>query len=150
MTSINFYHLTRSTIKETLPKLLSKIIDSDKRVLLVAANENEANQLNDMLWSGTRVFVPHGTPNEPHPDKQPILVSHQTENLNKADILLMVGNTDTNKDIFSSFEKCLLVFDGNDPDQTSAVRRSWSTYKNSGFDLTYWQQDTKGKWQQGG
>ena len=49
----------------------------------------------------------------------------------------------------AAYERIVLMFDGEDPDAVAAARARWSEAKAQGFDVTYWQTDEHGRWQQG-
>lgn len=149
MADINFYHLTTSSIKQALPKLLDKILSSGKRGLVVAADAGQVKEIDEYLWVSTRNFLPHGTKADGLSEHQPIYVTDQTESdcPNGAQVLVLVeGGT---YQPFETFEKCLILFDGNHAQQVQYARAQWKDYMARGHQLTYWQQDSQGKWQKG-
>jgi DNA polymerase-3 subunit chi len=149
MTKVNFYHLTSSPIGKALPKLLEKAIASNARVVVQAESEDKVAQLNSELWTyTTKFFLPHGAKEDGFADQQPIYLTASNENPNGATILAIAENavaTDMDK-----FEKCLYMFDGNDASQLQTARSRWKEYKEAGFEVTYWQQNAKGGWEEGG
>jgi DNA polymerase-3 subunit chi len=46
-----------------------------------------------------------------------------------------------------SYERLVLVFNGEDDDALTAARGIWTDCKARGFELTYWQTDERGRWQ---
>ena len=46
----------------------------------------------------------------------------------------------------STYQRVVLVFDGEDPDAVDAARARWSEAKSAGLEVTYWQADEKGGW----
>jgi DNA polymerase-3 subunit chi len=40
-----------------------------------------------------------------------------------------------------------VLFDGNDDAALAAAHAQWSSLKESGHDLTYWQQTDEGRWE---
>jgi DNA polymerase III subunit chi len=46
-----------------------------------------------------------------------------------------------------SYERVVLVFNGDDDDALTAARSAWADCKARGFELTYWQADERGRWQ---
>ena len=46
----------------------------------------------------------------------------------------------------ASYERIVLVFDGEDEDAVAAARMQWAEAKSEGFDATYWQTDEQGRW----
>jgi DNA polymerase-3 subunit chi len=49
-----------------------------------------------------------------------------------------------------SYERLMLLFDGNDAEALAAARAQWSELKTSGRTLSYWQQTEDGRWQKRG
>ena len=48
------------------------------------------------------------------------------------------------------FDRCLDMFNGNDPQSVERARERWRTYKAAGHTVTYWQQSDTGKWEKKG
>ena len=46
-----------------------------------------------------------------------------------------------------SYERVVLVFNGEDPEALSAARGAWADCKARGLEVTYWQADERGRWQ---
>jgi DNA polymerase-3 subunit chi len=46
----------------------------------------------------------------------------------------------------SSFERCIIVFDGKDDSALQAARAQWQASKDAGIDVSYWQEDANGRW----
>ena len=147
MADVNFYHLTRSTLKQTLPKLLEKIVASGKRGLVVASDQKRAEEINEELWSSTRKFLPHGSKEDGFATEQPIYITYEADNPNSANILIMMGDAEHTG--INDFEKSLILFDGNNPAQVATSRQRWKKLQEAGHTLIYWQQDERGKWFEG-
>jgi hypothetical protein len=47
----------------------------------------------------------------------------------------------------ADFERCAVLFDGNDEAALAAARAQWAGLKDAGHDLTYWQQSDQGRWE---
>ena len=47
----------------------------------------------------------------------------------------------------SGYERLVVVFDGNDEDALAAARGHWKAVKAAGHEVTYWQQDPRGRWE---
>jgi len=147
MAKINFYHLTKSPLGKALPKLLEKVIESDYRALVVASSDEKLEQLNKELWTyTTKYFLPHGTKKDGFSEKQPIFLTCANDNPNGAKVLAFVGDAEPFD--LEKFEKCVYMFDGNDDNEMQIARSRWKEYKNSGYELTYWQQNKKGGWEE--
>lgn len=147
MSQISFYHLTKTTIDEALPKLLEKVLDSDSRATLLVSDEQK-KYFDDLLWSvgGTRL-IPHGINGSGDEEYQPVLITSDEENKNNSDFLVLLGNTETG--FFDSFKRSLLIFNGNDDEELKFARDKWKSLKaNDNYELKYFFQNDKGKWQE--
>jgi DNA polymerase III subunit chi len=45
-----------------------------------------------------------------------------------------------------SYERLVLLFNGDDDDALAAARAAWTDCKSRGFEVTYWQADDMGRW----
>ncbi len=147
MTAINFYHLTINTLSEALPKLLEKVLENKLRALVVTDSEERSEEISKGLWTyHPQSFLPHGTKKDGRASEQPIWISAEPINENKADVLILTN--DVSAPDVSSYQRVLDIFDGNNPESVTLARERWKTYKDQGHSPAYWQQDDNGKWQQ--
>ncbi|MCY4237194.1 MAG: DNA polymerase III subunit chi [Rhodospirillaceae bacterium] len=147
MTEIGFYHLLRTSLEEALPRLLIKTLDRGKRAVVKASSPNRIKQLDDALWNwspGPRdsSFLPHGTENDGHSDRQPIWLTHGDDNPNKADFLFLTDGADCGA--ISDYARCFNLFDGRDDEAVAHARNQWKDWINAGHHLIYWQQGDRG------
>ena len=144
---INFYHLTRSPLEKALPKLMEKVIKTNQRALVLSKTKETRDFLNQQLWTYTTTFfLPHGVKEEGFNDRQPIYLSHEFENPNRANIIAMVE--DAVPDIYHDFDKGFYLFDGEDETAVQLARKRWLAFKKDRFVLKYWQQTSNGKWEE--
>lgn len=149
MTDIAFYHLERSTLEEALPKLLEKTLATGKRALVLAGSENRVEALTDRLWTYDQdSWLPHGSIKDGNPSEQPIWLSVNDSNLNGATFLFLTDGAVSAE--VESYERCFELFDGNDESAVNAARERWTSYKDAGHQLTYWQQNARGGWEKKG
>lgn len=143
MTDIGFYHLTRSSLEQALPQLLSKTLQAGKRALVVLGSEQRMKSIDDVLWTFDKPsWLPHGTTKSEPLEDHPILLSIDDTNANNATFLFLVdGGT---SDRIGEFERCFEVFDGHNDETVAAARERWKTYKDADHALTYWQQTDRG------
>lgn len=147
MTEILFYHLQDATIEKVLPPLLEKSMERGWRVAVQTGSEERADALDGHLWTyRENSFLPHGTWRESDAPDQPILLVVNEDNPNNATVRFIVDAAGLPKDC-ATYERVVLVFDGNDDDALAAARAAWADSKSRGFDMTYWQMDERGKWQ---
>jgi DNA polymerase-3 subunit chi len=143
MTDVNFYHLQRSALDQALPKLLEKILQAGKRAVVIARSEERVEALNARLWTyDPNSFLPHGSKSDGNAAEQPVWLTIEDENPNGATVLVLTDGAATGK--MGQYERCLELFDGNDPERVADARERWSAYKNAGHAVTYWQQGERG------
>lgn len=152
MASFNFYHLTKSTFEEALPKLMEKMLGAKQgNAVMIFNNEPMLKRIDEVLWSvgGTR-FIPHGTEKEDFKDKQPIYLTQAEENPNQAKFLIHIGSA-ANENFYNKFEKNIIIFSNNDEKELAEARNMWKKLKSdANFDLKYYMQDETGNWAEKG
>ena len=128
MTDVNFYHLQRSALDQALPKLLEKILQAGKRAVVMARSDERVEALNVRLWTyDPNSFLPHGSKADGNAAEQPVWLTIEAA---------------TEK--MGQYERCLELFDGNDPERVAEARQRWTAYKSAGHAVTYWQQGERG------
>ena len=99
MSEVRFYHLTRSPLEVTLPNLLEKSLQRGWRVLVQCGVSARIGFLDERLWAARPdSFIPHGIAADKNAAKQPILLTDSEENLNGANVLMMVDGARTAPD----------------------------------------------------
>lgn len=147
MTDIRFYHLQMMPLERALPKLVEKVLASGARAVIMLGSPERVAQIDSAMWTfDPNSFVPHGTASDGRPEDQPAWLTAEDENPNGANVLIL-GDGAASAHV-AEFEKCLEVFDGNDANAVAAARERWRQYKSAAHEVTYWQQDTAGRWQQ--
>ena len=142
---ISFYKLTALPILKAAPKLIEKIYYSGQRLVVVAEQEDLLQSLDNVLWSySTKHFIPHATFQDPHPNDQPIYLTHNMENPNNASIVMALGIVEITNIVAN---KHIYMFDGNDKKQLTFARKKWQSYKKQGNSIVYWQQNAEGSWE---
>jgi DNA polymerase-3 subunit chi len=148
MTELLFYHLHRQPIEKVLPALLEKSIERGWRVVVQAASEERVEALDAHLWTyRDDGFLPHGTAKEGDAAAQPVLLTTGEDNPNGAHVRFLIDGAAVPEDA-ASYQRIVLLFDGEDEDAVAAARARWSEAKTQGFACTYWQPDEQGRWQQ--
>jgi DNA polymerase-3 subunit chi len=144
MTEIGFYHLTRSTLAQALPKLLKRTLAAGQRGLILGPSAPSLAALSEALWQQPD-WLPHGMAEDGDADLQPIWLATDAEPANGARYLFLVDGAaceDTH-----DFERVFDLFDGNSESSVAAARLRWKLAKDRGHAVTYWQQTERG-WQQ--
>lgn len=146
MTEIQFYHLLTSPLEKTLPKLLERALTANMRCVVRVSSPQAGKKLDDMLWEHENRFLPHGTAQDAHPDRQPVYITHEDENPNQASVLVITDGLQINDT--KHYTKILDLFDGHQESQVAAARLRWKHYKDAGIKLTYNKQQAGGGWKQ--
>ncbi len=147
MTEVLFYHLQGMTLEGVLPPLIEKSIGRGWRVTVQAASEERADSLDGHLWTyRDDSFLPHGTWRERDAADQPVIIAIDERNPNGSHVRFLVDRADLPADA-ESYERIVLVFNGEDEEAVAAARSAWSNCKARGLDATYWQPDDRGRWQ---
>lgn len=146
MTEIGFYHLTRTPLANALPKLLERVLAAGKRAVVRVGSAERVEFLNSALWTyDPASFLPHGAAREGDAPDQPIWLTAGDDNPNAAEVLVLTDGAQAGD--LGGWERCLEMFDGNDPAAVEAARTRWKAYKEAGHVLTYWQQAERGGWE---
>jgi DNA polymerase-3 subunit chi len=147
MTEVRFYHLQRANLERVLPVMLSRVLERGQRAVVQLGSQERLEALGDWLWTFDRTsFLPHGSAAEGHPGEQPVWLTLEEERPNGAQVLFLADGARSQKT--AEFELVAELFDGNDDAAVTAARQRWKTYKEAGHEVTYWQQDDNGRWQQ--
>src|SRR5262245_51228766 len=146
MTEVLFYHLQRQPLERVLPTLLEKSLERGWRVLVQAASDERVEALDAHLWTyRDDSFLPHGTHRESVAAMQPVLLTVGDHNPNGAHVRFLVDGTPMPADA-ETYQRIVLLFDGEDADAVAAARARWTEAKARGFEVTYWQADEQGRW----
>jgi DNA polymerase-3 subunit chi len=147
MTEVLFYHLQRQPLEKVLPTLLEKSLERGWRVVVQASSEERIDALDAHLWVWRDdSFLPHATWRESDLATQPIVLTVTDHNPNGAAVRFLIDGAGMPADA-ASYQRIVLVFDGDDPDAVDAARAHWSKVKAEGLEATYWQSDEQGRWQ---
>lgn len=143
MTDILFYHLSETSLERTLPDLLEKSLRRGWRVLVRGGQPERLASLDEHLWTyRDDSFLPHGMTDAP---EQPILLSVERGNPNRADVLMLVGGATIDTGEAGDFERICLLFNGNDASETQSARDGWKAVVAAKLNAVYWAQEG-GRW----
>jgi DNA polymerase-3 subunit chi len=146
MTELLFYHLQGQKLEGVLTPLLEKSIERGWRVVVQGASEERIEALDAHLWTyRDDGFLPHGTWREAEASAQPVLLTINGGNPNQASVRFLIDGVAVPDDA-ESYQRIVLLFDGEDEDAVATARTHWNGAKAKGFDATYWQPDEQGRW----
>lgn len=142
MSEVFFYHLTRSPLQQALPDLLERVLSRGWRALVRGVAVDRMRWLDETLWQGRdHGFLPHGLEGGTHDADQPVLLATGMDNMNKAEVLLLVDGAKVSDSEIAQFTRVCLMFDGNDPEAVQAARSDWKTFADAGIPAQYWAQE---------
>lgn len=143
---VSFYHLTKTPLDKTLPRLLEKVVASNLRAVVLTDSQERLLALDSLLWTYSQIsFLAHGSEADGNSSHQPIWLTTCFENPNQASVLVVTNGTQLES--FSTFDRCLDLFNGLDEEEVAKTRGRWTYYKKLGHDVVYWRQDDAGAWQ---
>ncbi len=146
MTEVLFYHLQRVPLERVLPGLLEKTLERGWRAIVQTDTKERIDALDSLLWTyREESFLAHGVLGEPHESRHPILLTTETGNPNQASVRFLIDGT-TVSDV-SDYHRVVFMFDGNDPQSVDQARDTWRSAKGDGHDVSYWQQNDAGRWE---
>ncbi len=145
-TEVNFYHLTKSSLEDALPRLLQKTLQAGERAVVLLGSAERVDSLTTHLWThDERGFLPHGSSKDGEADRQPIWLTHRDENPNRAAFLFVADRAQSEK--VGEYKRCFELFDGRDEAAVADSRERWKAYKAAGYTVVYWQQTASGGWE---
>jgi len=134
MTRVGFYVVQAAARQERLlvaARLADKAFARGHRIFINAADEDQARSLDELLWSFRPAsFLPHGLLGEELADTIAIGWGQEPTRHNDLLINLQLGIPP----FFSRFKRVAEVVT-QDPDSLAALRRSWTFYKERGYQL---------------
>jgi DNA polymerase-3 subunit chi len=146
MTELLFYHLQGQKLEGVLMPLLEKSIERGWRVIVHGSSEERIEALDAHLWTyRDDGFLPHGTWREGEAAAQPVLLTVNDGNPNQASVRFLIDGAAVPGDA-ESYQRIVLLFDGEDEEAVASARARWNEAKAKGFDATYWQPDEQGRW----
>ena len=147
MTEILFYQLQRQPLEAVLPTLIVRSRAKGWRVAIQGMTEERLSSLDDILWTfSEESFLPHGLEGRDNPADQPILLTLSAENRNGAEIRFLIEGAPEPEDA-ERYQRLVVLFDGRHEESLANARVQWKRLKDSGHAVTYWQQETDGRWE---
>ena len=147
MTDVLFYHLERQPLEKVIPALLEKTLERGWRAVIRAKSAEKVQLLDEALWTyAEESFLPHAVVSEPFADVEPIVITASMEEPNRPDILFLVEGAEFPESVLS-YQRVVLLFDGNDDAALADARKAWKEVRGRGLDSTYWQQNENGRWE---
>lgn len=151
MSEVFFYHLERRNLEDVLPNLVEKTLERGWRALIRTESADRASAIDALLWTyDDQSFLPHAQQGDGDAARQPVLVTVEDGNPNRAQLLFLVGGAPPpawDSDTARQFARIVILFDARDAAALDAARAAWKAAKASGHDATYWRETPAGKWE---
>lgn len=142
-TEVNFYHLTKSSLEDALPRLLEKTLQAGERAVVLLGSPERVDALNTHLWTfDPNGFLPHGSARDGEAERQPVWLTDRDENPNGAGFLFVADRAKSER--VADYKRCFELFDGRDEAAVGDSRERWKAYKAAGHSVVYWQQTDRG------
>jgi DNA polymerase III subunit chi len=145
VTEVWFFHLERQPLEAMLPQLVEKTLAKGWRAVIKAGSAERVEAISSGLWMHSEEgFIPHGTKQDGHAEMQPVWITDEDDRPNRPDALFLVDGADTAD--LAELQRLVRVFDGHSEDAKEQARAAWRAAKADGHDVSYWQQDERGRW----
>ncbi|WP_414833233.1 DNA polymerase III subunit chi [Afifella sp. YEN Y35] len=149
MPEILFYHLETRPLDKALPDLLQRSLDRGWRAVVQAGSEERLASLDAALWTfDDASFLPHGMAEDGRPEDQPVFLTTKPENPNGAAIRFLLDCAEEGD--FSSYQRVVYLFEAANEATMQWARQAWKRLKAEGAEMTYWKQDSDGRWNKQG
>lgn len=145
MAEVLFYHLEHRALEGVLQGMLAKVLERGQRAVVQTGTVERAEALANYLWiSADDAFLPHGTRLDGYADLQPIWLTDGQETPNGATVRFYVDGA-LAEDL-TGIERAAIIFDGRDSEAVERARQDWKRFRAEGHQVSYWQQDEQGRW----
>ncbi|PVZ65454.1 DNA polymerase III subunit chi [Pelagibaculum spongiae] len=137
MTEITFYLLAQDNQQARMQyacRIAEKAVQQGKRVYLHTQSEQQAREMDDLLWSfKPGSFVPHERYIS-HDPQSPVVIGCVERPETQADILI---NLSTNLPLFfSQFQRNIEIIP-EDNEIRPKLRQNWKFYQDRGYSLKF-------------
>ena len=123
---LDFYQLSRDPVETVVAGIARKVRADDGRLLVVSADEAQRSAISKALWAAApEEFLANGTHDEPHADRQPILISDKAEATNGAKLVILADGTWREDSV--GMDRVLLMFGEAQTDDARTLWRGFDT-----------------------
>ncbi len=146
LTEVLFYHLQQMSLERVLPGLLEKTLERGWRAVVQADTRERVEVLDALLWTfRDESFLPHGMSGDKQESRQPIFLTTDVDNPNGASVRFLVDGAAISN--IADYQRVVFMFDGNETQSVEHARDIWRSVKTEGHEVSYWQQDEAGRWE---
>lgn len=140
----DFYQLSQSTVEAALPLIARAALGAGQRLLVVSADQAQLARISDALWALKDSFLAHGQTDQPHQERQPILLSVSCNAANGARFIALADGMW--RAAAEEFERTFLLFDAATIDGARTIWRQLG--ERDDVQRHFWKQ-ADGKWVEG-
>jgi DNA polymerase III subunit chi len=142
---VYFYHLTHSSVAQTLLSLLPRALQQNWRVEVRGVDPAAMDKLDQALWLGPEDgFLPHGLAGADGDALQPVLLTVGPTAGPFACLMAVDGAQVVIEEVQARTRTCIL-FDGHDEGAVTQARAQWRDLTGAGLAAKYWAQEGE-KW----
>ncbi|MCZ2203783.1 DNA polymerase III subunit chi [Bartonella sp. A05] len=146
---ILFYHLTQSSLEDTLPVLVERALARFGRVTIQCLTKEQCNAIDARLWVyADEAFIGHGTECDKYPNLQPVFLTTGQENPNNSKVRFLIEGAICSD--INMYQRLVVMFDGRNNAHLDLIRAQWKAYKAENHNLIYWQQNENRCWEKRG
>ena len=138
--NLAYFRRTRAPLLSALPAFAAQAVRRFTPLVLLTPDRETADRINADLWSfDEAVFVPHGGPGDPHPERQPLWIVPSplpSAPPNGAQSVLAVppfAAEDTST--LLQYPRLIVLF--SQADDPLPVRALWQAVKDTGREVDY-------------
>lgn len=146
MQQFSLYHTAEGLLYKTACLLVEKSYLSNAKIVILTPDLEVQESINKLLWTYSRKqFIPHGSKLDPLPERQPVYITHELENPNHANILIIIAPFDIEailktKHFIEHFQRIIIIYDSlgdlneltHNIDQLTVATPIIDCYKQSG------------------
>jgi DNA polymerase-3 subunit chi len=147
MAEVRFYHLTELPLERALPVMLEKTLERGQRAVIRGGHAERLGYLDTHLWTyGDGTFLPHGSAEDGHGEKQPVWLTTGPDCPNNPNTLFLIDGAEAGPGEMAGLDVTAILFDGHDPAAVQAARGQWKAVTGAGLKAVYWAQEAGGRW----
>ena len=139
---VDFWQLSNDPAEKVTALIAGRVLSGGDRLLVVSSQDEQRAEISDALWEASdNDFLANGDSNEPHAERQPILLSAEPEAANGGNHLILADGQ-WREDALK-FERAFLLFGD---DVIDAARAAWRGLDEvEGVERSFFRQEN-GKW----
>ncbi|XVN41281.1 MAG: DNA polymerase III subunit chi [Rickettsia endosymbiont of Argas persicus] len=150
MQQFSIYQTSDELLLKAIFLLIEKCYYSDLKSVVLTVDTEQQEMLNKNLWTYSRKqFIPHGSKVDPQPEKQPIYITNELQNPNKAEVLIIISPPNIDKilqakEYIGIFKRIIIITDLPEELKTLALKIGQVAGQKNPIDC--FTQNSRGLW----